>query len=108
MPLTMAVPQGFPTSVGGPTAVYRERMPINKRALLAVGEKRDGTRNVVRHCETPHRYAPGNVRIAVGAARLVGRIHLGFDPARANCIYADTSTTPLRGQGPRQSDQSML
>src|SRR5689334_6141861 len=95
--LTMATPQRFPTSVCGPATVYGERMSMDKRAFFGVGKKRDRKRNILRRCEAPHRYAASNVRVGVSPACLVGRIHLGLDPAGANCIYAYTSSAPFCG-----------
>src|SRR5690349_7984416 len=104
----MAMPQRFPTSIGGPAAVDGERVPIDKCALLVVSKKRDCECNILRGCEPAHRYAASDVCVGVGATRLVGRIHLGLNPAGANGVYAYTSAAPLRGERPREANQTMF
>src|SRR5690348_12616855 len=83
-------------------------MTVDKAALLIVGEKCNRLRDVVRSGEACHRYSSDDVCIGIAAAPLVRRIHFGLDPTRANSVYADSSSSPLRCEGPCESDQSMF
>src|ERR1700677_712377 len=83
-------------------------MPIYKAALVRIGQKEDGIRDVVRRGKTSHGVYIDNVLVGVTTACLVGYIHFGFDPARTNGIAAHTESSPLRSKRARQPDQTML
>src|SRR5579862_3272434 len=108
LPSAVAQAQRLPASVCGPAAIDGERMAIYECALPLVGEKRNCARDVVRSGKAAHGNAARDVRVDVGAARLVGCVHLGLYPAGTNGIHPDPASTPLGSKRSRQADQSML
>src|SRR5690242_13006974 len=83
-------------------------MTVDKAALLIVGEKCNRLRDVIRSGEACHRYSSDDVCVGVAAAALVRLIHFGLDPTWADSVYADSSSSPLRCEGPCESDQPMF
>ena len=100
--------QGFPTSIGGPAAIDRQRYSVHETGSLLVSEDSYRSRLVGGPCKARHRYAIDDVLIRVRAAALVRDVHLRLDPARADCIDTHTSSAPFRGKRFRKSDQAML
>jgi hypothetical protein len=81
---------------------------VDERALLGIGEKRDGSRHVVRGGEAAHWDAALDVLIGVAASGLVFYIHIGLDPAGADGVHPHVASAPLRREGARQPNKPVL
>jgi len=103
--LAVAEAEGVPAGVGGPAAVYYEGVTVDEGAFDWVGEESDGASDVIGRGESAHGNAGSNVLIGVAAAGLIGRVHFGFHPARADGVDANSVAAPLRSESTCQADE---
>src|SRR5215204_3755950 len=104
----LAPPQALPTRVREPAAVHGKGMSVDEAAPFRIGEESDGPGNVLRRSETGHRDAALDIRVGVAATGLVLLVHLRLHPAGAYSVDADAASSPLRGEGAGQPDQTVL
>src|SRR5467141_2507530 len=100
--------QGLPAGVGYPTTIDRQRNAVHEAALLGIREERDRCRHILGLGKTRHWHAVDYIPLGVRATALVGSVHFGFDPAWTDRVNPHAAPAPLRGECPRESDQTVL
>src|SRR5271156_7158986 len=97
--LTLLHAEALPASIAGPTAVDDGGGAVDEAAAIGFGEEEDGLGDVVGGGEASHGVDAFDVGVGVGATGgLIDDVHLGLDPAGADCIHADAATAPFCGE----------
>src|SRR5665213_889833 len=100
--------QRVPTAVGKPAAIDRQADAVHKSLRITVSEKGNRCGHVFGSCEARQRHAIENVRVRVGTAALVGSVHLGLDPARADRVDTHSAAAPFGSKRAGKPDETVL
>src|SRR5271157_5324164 len=104
----MAQSQAFPTAIGRPSTIHGQRVSIHEPTLFGIGEKSNGTGNIIRRCESSHRHTACDISIGIKSAGLGGVIHIGLHPSRTDRVTSHATPSPLSSKSAGQPYQSMF
>jgi len=83
-------------------------MTIYKASFFRVCEKQNCVGDIAGRGETAHWIDAFDICIVIASAGLIGHVHFGFHPTRANSIDANTAATPLCRERAREPDEPVL